>query len=365
METMQAERTNPEGLDRRRFLRHAAAAAAAVASGPFLLRRTARAAGRVIVRNPGGAYGEAMKKAHYDPFSKATGVEVVPVAASAGKVLAMVESGNVELDVLDVPELTALILRQKGALEPIDYKAFQLTNPEDVADARRPDMVGCNYSANVMAYNTQVYPTGKHPKSWAEFWDTKTFPGPRMLQSLDAGFPELEFALLADGVPKDKLYPIDIERAFKSLDRVRPSISKFYDTGGIQVEMLVRKEAVLGSAYNGRIQVGIDAGAPVAIEWNQANVQLQVYGIIKGAPNRDNARRFIDFALQPDRQAEFARHIPYGPTNRGSFRLIPAEVAKRLPNNYAHQTFFQNPAWWAENRPRVAERWNQWLLQRG
>lgn len=351
-------------MNRRSFLKRSVATAV-VASGPFVLRRMAGAAGRVIVRNPGGAYGDAMKKAHYDPFNKATGIEVLPVAATAGKVLAMVESGKVELDVLDVTEITALILRQKGALEPLDYKAFRLTNPDDVADIRRPDMVGCNYSANILAYNTQVYPTGKHPKSWAEFWDTKRFPGPRMMQSLDAGFPELEFALLADGVPMDKLYPIDIDRALKSFDRIRPSISKFYDTGGIQVEMLVRKEAVLGSAFNGRIQVGIDAGAPVAIEWNQANVQLQVYAIVKGAPNRENALRFIDFALQPDRQAEYARHIPYGPTNRHAFRMIPAEFAKRLPNNFAHQTFFQNAVWWAENRPRVAERWNQWLLQRG
>ena len=326
--------TKSAGPGRRAFLRQAVTAAT-VAVGPLVLRRSAPAAGRVIVRNPGGAYGDAMKKAHYDPFSKATGIEVVPVAASAGKVLAMVESGNVELDVLDVPELTGLILRQKAALEPLDYKAFQLTNPEDVTEARRPDMVGCNYSANILAYNTQVFPTGKHPTSWAEFWDTKRFPGPRMMQSLDAGFPELEFALLADGVTMDKLYPIDIDRAFKSLDRIRPSISKFYDTGGIQVEMLVRKEAVAGSAYNGRIQVGLDAGAPVAIEWNQANVQLQIFGIIKGAPNRENARRFIDFALQPDRQAEFARHIPYGPTNRRAFPMIPGDVAKRLPNNYA------------------------------
>lgn len=350
-------------MNRRSFLKHSMLAAAA-ASGPFVLRRTARAAGMVIVRNPGGAYGDAMKKAHYDPFAKATGIEVVPVAASAGKVLAMVESGKVELDVLDITELTALLLRRKGALEPLDYKAFRLTNPDDVPDVRRPDMVGCNWSANILAYNTQVYSTGQHPKSWAEFWDVRRFPGPRMLQSLDAGFPELEFALLADGVPIDKLYPIDIERAFKSLDRIRLSITKFYDTGGIQVEMLVRREAVLGSAYNGRIQVGINAGAPVAIEWNQANVQLQVYAIVKGAPNRENALRFIDFALQPERQADFARYIPYGPTNRRAFPMIPAEFTKRLPNNYAHQTFFQNAEWWAENRPRVAERWNQWLLQR-
>ena len=39
-----------------------------------------------------------------------------------------------------------------------------------------------------------------------------------------SGAVDLEFALLADGVPKDKLYPIDVNRAFKALAKAAYNI---------------------------------------------------------------------------------------------------------------------------------------------
>ena len=211
-------------LTRRAWLR-GAATVAATAAGPFVWTRPASGAGKVVIRTIGGSYEEANVKAIFEPFTKATGIEVVKVPASLGKLLAMFESGNIELDIVDAGELGLLSLNQKGALDKINYKAWKLTNPEDM-DHRRDTMVADIYFSTVLGYNTQVFPTGKHPKSWAEFWDLKRFPGPRMLTDLAAGAIDVEFALLADGVPKDKLYPIDLDRAFKSLDRVRPAIRK-------------------------------------------------------------------------------------------------------------------------------------------
>src|SRR5262245_46949454 len=127
---------------RRRFLKNAATLAA-VTSVPTVWIRRASAAGKVVVRTIGGAYEEANVKAIFEPFTKATGVEVVKVPATLGKVLAMFESGNIELDVVDAGELGPLALSQKGALDKIDYKGWKLTNPEDIdALLKRDEMVG-------------------------------------------------------------------------------------------------------------------------------------------------------------------------------------------------------------------------------
>ncbi|PYO35905.1 MAG: ABC transporter substrate-binding protein [Candidatus Rokuibacteriota bacterium] len=290
------------------------------------------------------------------------------VPATLGKLLAMFESGNIELDVVDAGELGMISLSQKGALDKITYKAWKLSNPDDFdAAIRRDDMV-CNiYFSSVLGYNSQVFATGKQPRSWAEFWDIKKFPGPRMLADLASGNVDLEFALLADGVARDKLYPIDIERAFKSLDRVRPAIRKFWDTGALSAQMLADKEVVLGSIWNGRLQAVADKGAPLAIEWNEASLQTQYWGVLKGAKSAENAQRFIDFACQPEIQANFAKLIPYGPSNRQAFKSIPADVAARLPSSPEHKAtaFLQNGKWWADNRAKISERWSQWLLQKG
>jgi putative spermidine/putrescine transport system substrate-binding protein len=353
------------GVTRRTFVSGAAGLAAV---GPFVWTRKAGAAGKVIVRTIGGAYEEGMVKAHYEPFTKATGIEVVKVPATLGKVLAMFEAGNPELDLLDIGELGMLALSQKGALEKLDYRSWKLTNPGDIDPAlRRDDMVAHIYYSTVLGYNTQVFPTGKHPRSWAEFWDLKRFPGPRSLQDISAGAPELEFALIADGVPMDKLYPIDMDRAFKSLDRLRPGIKKFWDTGALSAQMLADREVVLSSIWNGRIQAIIDKGAPLAIEWNQATLEVQFWAVMKGAKNREAAHRLIEFAMQPKNQAELPKHIPYGPTNREAFKHIAPDVAAKLPSNPEHMAkqFLRNSKWWADNRSKVAERWSQWLLQRG
>src|SRR5262252_10575411 len=354
--------THPSTMSRRTFVATAAVAGASLAAAaPFVRTRRASAAGKVIIRTIGGAYEEANVKVIFEPFTKATGIEVVKVPATLGKVIAMHEAGNMEIDVMDAGELGMLLLSQKGAFEKINYKGWKLTNPDDMDPAiKRDDMIGDIWFWSVLGYNNQTFPTGKHPKNWAEFWDLKKFPGPRMLADIASGAIDLEFALLADGVPKDKLYPIDLDRGFKSLDRIRPSIRKFWDTGALSAQMLADKEVVLGSIWNGRLQAIADKGAPVAIEWNAAALQVQFWGIMKGAKNGDNAQRFIDFACQPQIQAALTTFIPYGPTNRQAFKYIKPDVAARLPSSPENKqkAFLHNGRWWADNRAKVSERWS-------
>src|SRR5499433_3743653 len=348
--------THPSTMSRRTFVATAGVAGASLAAAaPFVWTRRASAAGKVIIRTIGGGREVANVKVIFEPFTKATGIEVVKVPATLGKVLAMHEAGNMELDV-------------KGAFDKINYKGWKLTNPDDMDPAiKRDDMVGDIWFSSVLGYNNQTFPTGKQPKNWAEFWDIKKFAGPRMLADINTGAIDLEFALLADGVPKDKLYPLDVPRAFKALDRVRPVIRKFWDTGALSAQMLADKEVVLGSIWNGRLQAVADKGAPLAIEWNEAMLQSQYWAVMKGAKNAENAQRFIDFACQPEIQAGVAKAIPYGPTNLLAFKGIPGDLAARLPSSPENRqkAFVQSGKWWADNRAMVSERWSQWLLQKG
>src|SRR6266853_3169999 len=108
-----------------------AATAAVTAAGPFIWTRRTGAAGKVVIRTIGGSYEEANVKAIFEPFTKATGIEIVKVPATLGKLLAMFESGNIELDIVDAGELGVLSLSQKGALDKINYKGWKHSNPDD------------------------------------------------------------------------------------------------------------------------------------------------------------------------------------------------------------------------------------------
>ncbi len=94
----------------------------------------------------------------------------------------------------------------------------------------------------------------------------------------------LEFALLADGVPMDKIYPG--RRRSRVSENGSDQEVRFRcggPTGGQSAQVLVDKEAVLGTAWNGRYYSAIKQGAPIAIEWNQGAIKESTFGIPKGA----------------------------------------------------------------------------------
>jgi hypothetical protein len=73
--------------------------------------------------------------------------------------------------------------------------------------------------AQIYAYRTDVF-KGAKPNSWADFWDATKFPGARTMPAGSGGLaPDLEAATLAMGVPLDKVYPIDIDKAYASSPR--------------------------------------------------------------------------------------------------------------------------------------------------
>ena len=340
---------------RRRFV----AGAAALCAAPWVARGSGE---QVLIRTSGGSFQAAQEKAIFEPFTRATGIRVVPVPLSTGKLREILATGRIPVDAQFLVETHQLELEQGGYLEPIDYEAMRYTRPADIVPAvRRHYCVGAMFLATVLVYNTQAFPAP--PQSWADFWDTKRFPGPRSLPDIKSGFVELEFALLADGVPSERLYPLDIDRALRSLSRLRKNVAGFWETGTEGMQLLERKDAVLGVLWNGRAQSLIDKGAPLAIEWNEAKRHNVFWSVLKGAPNRRNAQRFLDFAMQPRVQAELARLSNYGPANREAHRHIPAQVAAKLPDTrerVAH-SFPEDSAWWADNLATVTERWNVWM----
>jgi len=353
---------------RRTFLKRSALAGVALGSaGLGMPLAHGKDAGQVVVRGLGGAYQDAMDAALYKPFTAETGIKVVVQPATAAQIRAMVEARRVQVDVVDLLDVAQIALDKIGALEPIDYDGMKYTDPADIQPSvRHANMAGNLYFATVLAYNTEVFKPGTQPRSWAEFWDVARFPGARTLADQKAGAAELEFALLADGVAKDALYPIDLDRAFKALDRIKGSVAKWWDTGAVSAQLLERKEAVLGGIWNGRAQALIDQGAPLAIEWNQAKQQVQYWGIVKDAPNRANAQRFIDFALQPKVQGELTRYIAYGPTNTKAFAHVRPEDLPKLPSSPEHfaASFEQDAQWWSDNLATVGQRWQAWVLRR-
>ncbi|SMF57055.1 putative spermidine/putrescine transport system substrate-binding protein [Tistlia consotensis] len=346
----------------RRALLKGAGALAVGLSAPAILTRSARAETTITVADPGGPYGPAYRKAYYDPFEAATGIKVVNVARDAeptAQFKAMVETRSYTWDVCTLTLSAQNILAGQDLLDPIGLTAADA--PGLMKDALNDHWMGLDVYSTIFGYRSDHF-GAKAPGSWAEFWDVKTFPAHRSLRKNP--IDTLEQALMADGVAGKDLYPLDIDRAFKKLDEIKPHIDVWW-TGGAQTSQLIQSgEVELISSWNARMQTVIDGGAPVKICWNQGLYSIEGWGLPKGGPKGDAARRFVKFCADPKRQAVMTEGLAYGPTNLDAYDSIPADRAPMLPTykpNLA-QMAIADDQWWTKHRAEVTERFNAWIL---
>lgn len=321
--------------------------------------------GEVRVVAYGGAAQAAQKKAFFEPFERLSGIKVIDLeGADHNKVRAMVDAKAVEWDCVQLGQPQVLGMnRQKPYWEPVDYG---LIDTADIAAFNRnPHIAEFMVFSQIMAYRTDAFP-GAHPDGWVDFWDAKRFPGPRsMVSAAGSALPELEYALIAAGVPADKLYPLDLDTAFASLSKIKPHIAKWWETGAAPVQLISSNEVVMTTAWNGRIASLQANNVPVAIGWKNALQKRDGFAVPKGAPNLTNAMKFVAFTMMAIPQARFSMQIPYGFTNRKAAQYIPAEMLAKLPTSPENQATAipQDYAWWSANRDKVVERWNRWVLE--
>ena len=322
-----------------------------------------KGAGELRVVSYGGSMQDASRTAYFQPYEQLSGVKVHDFpGADLNKVKAMVDTGNVEWDVVQLGRTAVRNLMKKGDyFEKIDYDLVDAANIEAMyKDEYSLDMI---VWAEVMAYRTDAF-KGAIPVGWADFWDTKKFPGDRALGGAGPSTPELEFALMAAGVPPDKVYPIDTDKAFASYERIKSNVVKWWETGAVPVQLLTDKEVVLTSVWNGRMAALQAAGVPGAISWDQGLLKRDCWAVPKNSPNRANAMKFIAFSTLPISQARLGMLIPYGYTNAKAAEYLSPQRLAVLPSapEIKSKLVPYNYEWWIDNRDTVIAQWNKWIL---
>ena len=284
---MAAEPPHVADYSRRRFIGNAARWGLTAATAAAMTRHLAMSAlaatpelpaikdfpaalkgsGVVRVCSYGGAFQAAQREAYFKPFEELSGIKVVESQGpDISKVKAMVDTGNVEYDVGEFDRASIINLERKGEYwEPIDYSLFDTDNIDPAF--RYKYSVDMLPYGQIFGYRTDAF-KGDAPTGVADLWDTKRFPGSRSLQAGSGGLaPDLEVAIMATGVPKEKVYPINIDTAFASLGKIKPDVDKWWTAGAIPAQLLNDNEVVMATAWNGRIYAIQQTGAKVAPVW--------------------------------------------------------------------------------------------------
>lgn len=344
-------------------------ALAALSAAPF-----ARAAEPLTLVSWGGAYTKSQILAFVRPYEKRTGTRmtVLDYNGGLGELRKQVRSLNFRWDVVDLEMSDALRGCKEGLLEPLDTEA--LATAPDGTVARKdflkggltPCAIGSVIWSTAIAYDADKLKTA--PTRLRDFFDTRRIPGPRGMRRTPKG--NLEWALMADGVPRSKVYQQlateqGLNRAFKVLDRIKPNIV-WWQAGLDAPRLLETGRVVMTTAYTGRIYDNNQVrGSHFKILWDHQIWNIDLFGIPKGNPRRKQAWEFIRFATSSPALAEQARHIPYGPVRRSSLAMLDKAARQQLPTAEANfkNALRINAGWWAEHYEHIKQRFDDWLKQ--
>jgi putative spermidine/putrescine transport system substrate-binding protein len=342
-------------VDRRTLLKGGASALAAPA---ILIPGRARGATRLVVGNSGGAMGDAKQRAIYAPFTQETGIEILTTPApDISKIRAQVRTGDVEIDVTDLLDQWVPAAARLGLVERIDES---IVNREGcIPETRHDYAVSGSIYAGGIAFPTNRF-DGKVPRNWKEFWDVKAIPGRRSLRNRIGDI--LEIALMADGVPAHEVYPCDVDRAFKALDRIKPHVAQWIGPTEQTVALIQRNETDFTYTYTIRVKTQQEAGVPIDYSFQQNIMGVGWAGIVKGSKRKDAAMQLCAYICRPDVQVRLSNLATTAPCYVDALAKVDPAVRKWMPDLSDRSHLFIDPAWWDPRVDELTQRFREWLL---
>jgi len=327
-----------------------------------------------VVSRGVGSYTKSQMLAFVNPYRemKNRWVNVAYYNGGLAQIRAQVRSLNVKWDVVEIEIADAIRACKEGLLEKIDHSVLGRSAVDDFyPEALQDCAVGENIYATVVAYNADQLAAEK-PSALADFFDLERFPGARGLRN--SPVVNLEWALMADGVPVDQVYQVlstdsGVNRAFKVLDRIKENIVWWEDDPQQPLALLRNKKVVMTSAYSGGIlDVIKKRNEDLAIVWDGQVRDMVVWVIPKGTVNLKEAIDFIVFASDPKRMAVQANHIAYAPVRKSAMAFIDESVRKYLPTTKenAGNALRIDYKWWITNKQaiEIKARFAQWRIEK-
>lgn len=330
----------------------------------------------------GGAYAQSQQIAYYRPFEKKTGVSITLVY-HGGKPALLGKGREYRFGNWDVVDLSADALEtgcRDGLLEPISKS--DLASAKDGTSASKDFLTGALHECGVasVAWSSMIVFDkrafkDKAPKSAADFFDLKNYPGKRALKS--GARYTLELALLADGVAPAKVYAelgskTGLERALKKLQSIEKHIV-WWKRSDEPLKLLREGEVAMATAFNGRAFGSMVAdNRALQMLWDGQVYTMDSWAIPKSSKNKQAAMKFISFATSPERLAHQARWFPYGPSRKSAVELvgnhaeIKMKMAAYLPTSKANlkRALQVDAQWWLQNEEAVEKKFSTWLAAR-
>jgi putative spermidine/putrescine transport system substrate-binding protein len=276
------------------------------------------------------------------------------------QVKAQVLSGKVQWDVINTSPAAAE--QNCGTLfAPLTFSGLDKSRLVDQAVGKC--YIGNFVNSTPMAYRTDAFPDpAKAPKTIADFFDTKKFPGKRgVVTNLQNGI--LEYPLLADGVAPNDLYPLDVDRALKKWSTIRSDTLFAPNVGALQ-QAVAAKQVDVFLLSDSRLVPLLNDGNKITIVWDKTVTSLNAFAVPKGSKNLKAAEEFVQFVSGPAPQAGLAAALGVSAVNKDAKPQLSANAAKLQaldPNVNPGTVISQDVNWYAKNFNEATVKLTNWL----
>lgn len=332
----------------------------------------------------GGAYTESQVRAYHEPYVAVKDHITIINDDGSANALAGLRSqsmaGNVTWDLVDMLPSDAQLACDEGIIMPVDPDEMLAPAPDGTPASEDflPGSLGECFIpqilySTVITYNTEMFPADAQPNTVEDFFNLEDFPGRRALQDRPAG--NLEWALLADGVPADDIYDVleteeGVDRAFAKLDTIKDNLI-FWTEGAQSPQLLADQEVAFSTGYNGRIFNAAQVeGQPFEIIWDGQIVEWDGW-VIPYGPNQEEVLEYVYWATDTQRLADQAKYISYGPARASSAPLVGEHADLGIdmnphmpsnPDNYQNPIILNND-FWTDYGDELRERFSNWMLR--
>jgi iron(III) transport system substrate-binding protein len=229
----------------------------------------------------------------FGAFKKETGIEVEPVAAGSGVVVRrmLAERARPLGDVVWGIS-RSLLQTNKVLFEPYASKNKGATP----AEYRDPDdlWIGNNLHLLVILQNTKLVPADQGPKSWADLLDPKWKGKIAFTDPANSGSAYATVTMLVDLWGGGEAGWKKVGELFRNLKVLNRSSLVFQGVGNGEYPLGISLE------YAGPMWA--TGGAPVKVVYpaDGTTASMEGVAVIKGGPNPDSARAFVDYINRKD-----------------------------------------------------------------
>jgi putative spermidine/putrescine transport system substrate-binding protein len=162
-----------------------------------------------------------------------------------------------------------------------------------------------------------------------------------------------------------KLYPLDIDRALRSLERLGRANIIWHNTNVEPIQQLTSGAVPLASCFNGRVVVANRSGGQIGYTPAYSGVMGNPYGVVTSSVNKEEAFEYLNFMLNtPEAAAEYMKATYYAVPNTKALKLVPDDIADVLPTSQKlrGKVYIKDDAWWAANLAKATARFKEWQL---